>query len=135
MKKMTKEEIDFFLGKHVGILATSGADGYPQATPVWVDYDMEKGQILVNTADGRVKTKNMKLGAKVAISVFDRENPYSYVSVQGEVKEVTKEGAMDHINELSVRYTGKTFISSEEEGAKRIKIGIGVTRSHSTVVL
>ena len=66
-------------------LATLNPDGSPQVTPVWVDFDGTN--ILVNTAKGRVKTKNLEREPRVAISITDPENPYRYLGVQGRVIE------------------------------------------------
>ena len=38
-------------------LATLNADGSPQVTPVWVDFDGT--HVLINTAKGRVKANNL----------------------------------------------------------------------------
>ena len=43
-------------------------DGSPQNTPVW--FDFTDGKIRVNSALGRTKVRNMKLGAKVALSIW-----------------------------------------------------------------
>ena len=55
-------------------LATLMPDGSPQVTPVWFDY--QNGIIRVNSAKGRVKTRNMKTGARVALSIMDPDNAY-----------------------------------------------------------
>jgi hypothetical protein len=54
-------------------LATIMPDGTPQVTPVWFDYT--SGAIRVNTAKGRVKARNMKEGAPVALSILDPTMP------------------------------------------------------------
>ena len=55
-------------------LATILSDGSPQVTPVWFDYT--GGQIRVNTAKGRVKSRTLKPGAPVALAIMDPDNPY-----------------------------------------------------------
>ena len=102
-----KENEDLLFGKNFAHVATINPDGSPQVTPMWVDYDKDRNEILVNTAKGRKKARNMKLGSKVALSVPDSLNPYRYVSIQGEVIEVITEGALDHINFLALKYMGK----------------------------
>jgi len=86
-------------------LATVMPDGSPQVTPVWFDY--KDGAIRVNTAKGRVKARNMKEGAAVALSIMDPDEPYRYVQVRGKVKRVTESGADDHIDSLAKKYLGK----------------------------
>lgn len=95
---------DLFFGKNFAHVATINPDGSPQVTPMWIDYDKESNEILVNTAKGRKKTRNMKVGAKVALSIPDSTSSYRYLAIQGEISEVTTDGALDHINKLSMRY-------------------------------
>ena len=81
-------------------------DGQPQATPVWCSYDGT--HILVNTAKGRRKDKNVRANPKVAVLAIDPQNPYRYLEVRGEVVEITEEGGVDHINQLAQMYVGKS---------------------------
>src|SRR5258708_4705704 len=71
-------------------LATIMSDGTPQVTPVWFDYT--NGKIRVNSAKGRVKTRNMSEGAPVALSILDPDNAYRYIQIRGRVGHVTDEG-------------------------------------------
>ena len=86
-------------------LATVMADGTPQVTPVWFDY--RDGRIRVNTAKGRVKARNMREGAAVALAIMDPDNAYRYVQVRGRVKRVAEQNARDHIDSLAKKYLGK----------------------------
>lgn len=86
-------------------LATLMADGSPQVTPVWVDYD--GAHVRVNSAKGRVKDKNMRRDKRVALSIQDPENPYRYLAIRGEVVEITENGADAHIDALAKKYLGK----------------------------
>jgi len=86
-------------------LATVMADGTPQVTPVWFDYT--GGVIRVNSAKGRTKTRNMKEGAPVALSIMDPDNPYRYLQVRGKVTRATEQGASEHIDLLAKKYLGK----------------------------
>jgi PPOX class probable F420-dependent enzyme len=96
------EFLDLFEKKAFAQLATVMPDGSPQVTPVWVDYDGE--YILINSARGRQKEKNMERGAKVALSIMDPDDPYRYLQVRGEVAEVTEQGADAHIDKLAKKY-------------------------------
>jgi PPOX class probable F420-dependent enzyme len=86
-------------------LATVMPDGTPQVTPVWFDYT--GGVIRVNSAKGRTKTRNMKQGAPVALSIMDPDNPYRYLQVRGKVTRVSEEGASSHIDSLAKKYLGQ----------------------------
>jgi PPOX class probable F420-dependent enzyme len=86
-------------------LATIMPDGTPQVTPVWFDYT--DGKIRINSAKGRVKTRNMQEGAPVALSILDPDNPYRYMQIRGRVGHVTEEGASAHIDSLAKKYLDK----------------------------
>jgi PPOX class probable F420-dependent enzyme len=101
--------LDLFKKKSIAYLGTLMADGTPQVTPVWVDFDGE--HILINTAVGRLKDVNMTKRPKIGLTIQDPENAYRYISIQGQVVGVVEdaEGARDHINKLARRYDGKDF--------------------------
>jgi PPOX class probable F420-dependent enzyme len=77
-------------------------DGSPQITQVWVDTDGE--HVLVNTADGRQKTKNVRRDPRVAVNVVDPNNAWRLAMVRGRVVDVTTEGADRLIDELAKKY-------------------------------
>lgn len=87
-------------------LVTLMPDNTPQASPVWFNWDGE--YILVNTARGRAKDKNLTERRKATILSVDPDNPYRYLEIRGEVESVSEEGGVDHINFLSGRYTGNS---------------------------
>jgi PPOX class probable F420-dependent enzyme len=86
-------------------LATLNADGSPQVTPVWVDWDGTN--LLVNTARGRVKDRNLTRDGRVALSIADPANPYRYLGIQGHVTGMTEKGADAHIDKMAKKYMGK----------------------------
>jgi PPOX class probable F420-dependent enzyme len=85
-------------------LVTLMPDGQPQATPVWCDYDGT--YVIINTARGRQKDRNMKARARVTVLSIDPQNPYRWLEVRGEVEEVTEEGGVETINRLAKKYRG-----------------------------
>ena len=99
-------------------LATMMPDGTPQVTPVWVDY--RDGRVLVNTAKGRTKARNMHQGSHVALSIADPDNPYRYVQVRGVVSRIHEEGADEHINFLAKKYLGKDQYPFRQPGEERV---------------
>ncbi|MEU0183013.1 PPOX class F420-dependent oxidoreductase [Streptomyces sp. NPDC006207] len=88
-------------------LATTMPDGSPQLTQTWVDTDGE--HVLVNSVQSHVKTRNIARDPRVAVAVSDPDDPSRYFQVRGRVREVTTEGAADHIEKLSHRYTGGPY--------------------------
>ena len=97
-------------------LATIMPDGSPQVTPVW--FNIEGEYILINTNEGRVKDRNMKVRPKVAMTIQDPNDMYRYLGVRGEVVSYTTEGADEHINKLSLKYDDEPWIYRETQ--KRI---------------
>lgn len=86
-------------------LATVMEDGTPQVTPVWIDFDGT--HVIVNSARGRVKDKNLRARAQVALSISDPDNPYRYLGIRGRVVEITEAGADAHIDKMAMKYMGK----------------------------
>ncbi|WP_231183850.1 TIGR03618 family F420-dependent PPOX class oxidoreductase [Haladaptatus sp. DYF46] len=89
--------------------ATLTPEGLPHVTPVWVDYDADEDRVLVNTERGRRKEKNVRENPKVGMGMTDPDDRYRALSVLGEVDEITEDGAREHIDELSRRYTGEEY--------------------------
>ena len=99
--------LDLFEKRAFGHLATIMPDGSPHVSPVWLDYDGRF--ILVNSTKGNQKDRNMRRDGHVAIEVQDPDNPYRYMLVRGLVIEICEEGAMDHIDRLSMKYHGVPY--------------------------
>ena len=97
-------------------LATTMPDGSPQVTPIWFNTYGE--YILINSNEGRVKDRNMKARPKVAMVIQDPATPYRYLQIRGEVVEYIREGADEHINQLSLKYDNEPW--TYREGQKRI---------------
>lgn len=92
-------------------------DGSPHVTPVWFDY--VNGVLRVNTAKGRVKARNMKAGAPVALAIMDPDNAYRYLQVRGRVKRMTEQGADAHIDSLAKKYLGQDKYPYRQPGEVR----------------
>jgi PPOX class probable F420-dependent enzyme len=103
-------------------LATLMPDGSPQVTPVWVDYEGDR--IVINTAEGRAKPRNMRHDPRVALSATDPDNPYEAVIVRGRVSEMTHEGADEHIDAMAKKYLGRDRYPFRQSGEQRIKVYI-----------
>lgn len=119
---MTDDVAKLFRGKNFAHIATLSKDGYPQITPTWID--IEDGIILINTAEGRAKQKNVSRDPRVAISVIDQTNPYNMVTVKGKVIEQTIAGAAEHIDKLAKKYLGVDKYPFRSSSEKRIILKI-----------
>jgi PPOX class probable F420-dependent enzyme len=116
---------DLFERKSFAHFATVMPDGTPHVTPVWVDYDHDRDHVLVNTAQGRRKERNVAENPKVGIEIMDPDDPYRYVTVRGNVVDVTTDGAIDHIDELTQRYFDQPeYPNKGEERGPRVIIKI-----------
>lgn len=120
---------DLFEKRAFANLVTLMPDGSPQVTPVWVDFDGE--YVLINSAKGRQKDRNMEARPQVAMDILDPENPYRYIEIRGRVAEITEEGAVDHINKLSAKYTGNPQYQSFQPGEVRRIYKISPDKVHA----
>jgi PPOX class probable F420-dependent enzyme len=85
-------------------VATLMPDGSPQITQVWIGTDGQ--HVLVNTAEGRQKTRNVRRDPRVAVNVVDPTNAWRLAAIRGRVVEITTEGADDLIDQLAHKYLG-----------------------------
>ena len=111
-------------------LATSMADGSPQVTQTWVDTDGE--HVLINSVHGHVKVRNIARDPRVAVAISDPETPSRYVQMRGRVREVTTEGAVDHIEKLAQKYLGTPYPWYGGRDQVRVRIVIEPERMSST---
>jgi PPOX class probable F420-dependent enzyme len=121
-RKLSEKAIKLIDGKNFGNLAFVMADGSPHVSPVWVD--REGDLILVNTAEGRAKAKYLKANHRVALSIFDQQNPYEKVLIKGRVVDMTKKGAEEHNRKISLKYLGTSDNPQRQSGVGRILVKI-----------
>jgi PPOX class probable F420-dependent enzyme len=93
-------------------------DGSPQVTPVWCDFDGKN--VIVNSAKGRQKDKNLRRDARVALAISDPANPYRYLEVRGKVVDITENGADAHIDKMAKKYLGKDKYPFSRPGEVRV---------------
>jgi len=99
-------------------LGTLMRDGRPQVTPIWFSFDGER--IVLNSARGRVKDRNMRERPQVSLSIVDPDNAYRYIQIMGTVTEVTEEGGDAHIDVLAKKYLGKERYPWRQPGEVRV---------------
>lgn len=120
---------DLFRKPAFASLATVMDDGAPQVSPVWCD--LEGDRVLVNSARGRVKDKNLARDKRVALAIMDPENPYRYLGLQGRVVEITEKGADQHIDKMAKKYLGKEKYPFRQPGEVRVLFKIEIDRAHT----
>ena len=106
MAELNERQQQLLTEPNLAHVVTLMKDGMPQSTPVWVDY--VDGYMLINTAKGRQKARNLVRNPRIALSVVDRNRLGNYVEVRGRVVEMTREGADEHYAFLARKYFGRT---------------------------
>ena len=115
----------FLVDRNFAFLSTINRDGSPQVTPTWIDLDEVHGLVLINTAVGRLKQKNVSRDPRVSISMIDgRDNPYSMVTIRGKVIEQSKVGADEHIDKLARKYLNTDRYPAHSPNISRIILKI-----------
>ena len=129
MADLTEKARELIDEPNFGYLATVNEDGSPQVSPVWVDRD--DGRIVVNTAAGRAKERNMRREPRVAISVANRENQYEKVDIIGRVVDVVEgDPAFEHIDQMAKKYMGQDKYPWLQPGEQRVVFKIEPERVH-----
>ena len=118
MNQMNDKVIKLFEGRNLVFIATIMKDGSPQLSPVWADYD--NGHVFVNTAEGRIKHKNVLRDPRVAISAVDNNNPLDMTTIRGKVVDIIPDYEYEHANKLTKKYIGKDQYPFRQPGEKRI---------------
>ena len=97
-------------GANFAALTTVLPDGQPQTHIMWVGCDDE--HIIINTEVHRRKFKNVERDPRVTVTIWDADNPYSFVEVRGQaVDTVTGDEARGNIDALSQKYMGRDYAS------------------------
>jgi PPOX class probable F420-dependent enzyme len=118
MVSLTEEAKKLIDGKNLASVATLMPDGSPQVAPVWVD--REGDTVVINATVTRQRYRNLKRDPRVALCVFDMNDPYSKVLIRGRAIEVTRVGAEEHIDKLSMKYRGGKYPWHKADDARVI---------------
>ncbi|MGA2628106.1 MAG: PPOX class F420-dependent oxidoreductase [Candidatus Bathyarchaeia archaeon] len=105
--------------------ATLMPDGSPHVSQTWVDH--EGDIVIINTYEGSQKHRNAVRNPKVALDVCDPTAPYNMAVIRGRVREVTFEGAEEHIDKMAKKYLGQDKYPMRQPGVRRVLIKIEPT--------
>lgn len=119
---------DLFEKQSFAVVTTVLPDDSLHGTVVWIDYDGT--HILVNSAEGRRKVKNVRRDPRVSTVVLDPDSGYRYLWAAGTVESVTTDGATAHIDELAERYLGVDTYPYHEADTERVLLKIRPTTCH-----
>jgi PPOX class probable F420-dependent enzyme len=107
-RELQPRVVELARGQNFAALTTLLPGGQPQTQVMWVDADSE--HLLVNTEVHRQKFRNVERDPRVTLMIWDKEDPYRFVEVRGEVVEkVRGPEARKHIDELSQKYRGRPY--------------------------
>lgn len=117
-----QKAVKLFSEKNLVFVATIMKDGSPQLSPVWANY--EDGCILINTAEGRIKHKNILRDPRVAVSVVSKDNPLDMTTIRGTVEKIIPDYDYKHADRLTQQYMGREHYPFKRDGEKRIILKI-----------
>ncbi|HEX3512149.1 MAG TPA: PPOX class F420-dependent oxidoreductase [Solirubrobacteraceae bacterium] len=126
--KVEGRPAEILQGKNFCNVSTFRADGTIQGVPVWVD--IQDGQPVLNTAEGRAWPRNLERDPRVTLTVQNMENPYEYTEVRGRVAERTHDGADEHIDALAKKYLDVDEYPMRQPGEQRVIIRIEPEHVH-----
>jgi PPOX class probable F420-dependent enzyme len=112
------------------IVGTKRRNGTVHMNPAWFDYS--DGYFWLNSFQGSKWLQNVERDGSVTIGLIDPKNMFRYAEVQGRLVEATTEGGSEHIDRLSMRYTGQTY-GRHMPGVQRVKIQIEPVRITKSV--
>ncbi len=110
-------------------IVTLLSNGSPHQTLVWIDTDGT--HLLVNTVEGHQKLLNMRRDPRVSILVRPERDPARWISISGQVVEITTEGARDHVEALSWRYANRPY--AMHALGQRVLVKIAPTRIYDSL--
>jgi len=100
--------VELARGSNFAALTALLPGGHPQTQVMWVDADDDC--LLINTEVHRQKFRNTERDPRVTLTIWDREDPYRFVEVRGEVVGKAKgQEARGHIDRLSHKYRGRPY--------------------------
>ena len=108
-------------GPNYATISTYSPDGTIHSTIIWIAAD--NGTVSVNSAAGRLWPSNLDRDPRVTVIVQEAGNPYHFVEIRGTATG-TREGADQHINQLSKKYIGQDEYPFRQPGEERVKFTI-----------
>jgi PPOX class probable F420-dependent enzyme len=103
-------------------------DGSPNTTPVWIGVNGD--YILIGSAEGSLKVRNLRRDPRLGLSVVDFHDPYEEAQIRGRVVEFRDDSDFKVLDEISRKYTGKQFPMRNPAG--RVALVIEVEKARYT---
>lgn len=105
------------------VVGTKRRDGTTQLNPVWFEVG-DNGDIWLNSGRDRRWQAHLQRDKEVTLLFVDPKNMFRWAQVQGRLVEATTQSADEHIDRLSLRYTGNPKYQNPNPGEQRIKLKI-----------
>jgi PPOX class probable F420-dependent enzyme len=118
MATLTERQAQLLLDPNFAVVTTLRKDGSPHSTIVWIDWDGENA--VFNTTMFRAKGHNLTREPRVSVAVWDRDDPYRYLTIEGRA-ELDTEGADEHIEKLAQQYWGRSYGTPRERVIVRVR--------------
>ena len=119
---MDDKVVQLFSANNLVFIATVMKDGSPQVSPVWANF--EDGYVLINTAEGRIKHKNVLRDPRVAVSVVSKDNPLDMTTIRGIVIELIPDYDYSHADKLTQQYMNRSHYPFKRDDEKRVILKI-----------
>jgi len=119
---MDDKVVQLFSANNLVFIATVMKDGSPQVSPVWANF--EDGHVLINTAEGRIKHKNILRDPRVAVSVVSKNNPLDMTTIRGVVTELIPDYDYSHADKLTQQYMNRSHYPFKRDDEKRVILKI-----------
>ena len=119
---MDDKVVQLFSANNLVFIATVMKDGSPQVSPVWANF--EDGYVLINTAEGRIKYKNVLRDPRVAVSVVSKDNPLDMTTIRGVVTELIPDYDYFHADKLTQQYMNRPHYPFKRDDEKRVILKI-----------
>ena len=113
---------------NAAVLATINPDGSPQTSVIWVGLDGD--DLVISTAAGRRKDRNIRRDPRVSLSVYDQDDPEQYAEIRG-LAAVTEDPGRQLAVRLAEEYegpgAGQAFLDLPPEV---VRVVVRITAQH-----
>lgn len=93
-------------------VATLQPDGSPHQSVVWVGRDGDN--LFFVTGVDKIKVRNLRRDPRLSVTVNPPDEPYGYAVITGTAR-LEGPGSRERMDELAVKYTGKTYAEHHPE--------------------
>jgi PPOX class probable F420-dependent enzyme len=104
----------------VAVLATNGADGFPQVSALWFLYD-DDGMLRISLNTTRQKVKNMQERPEVTFFIIDPASPYRTLEVRARA-EISPDPDYEFATKVGNKYGGVDMRSNDRPGESRVVV-------------